>query len=258
LGFEHGPLWGIWLKQKRISNVPEGINKKKNRVLGITLVLSILVHGLILMNMTDIFHENDFIELSLKEESKPSVRNIPSPPEIKKQDSQAKKNAPLIKKNPENPPEPIPKPVPEPLPKTDDLIPVPRKNISPPSSLPEIPAVQPPAVQTSTVQPSNVKTIRAFGSTQDYLQMVRMKIESHKKYPYAALRQNITGSVTVKFIIETDGRVSGLNIVQKSKFELLNKAALEAIKSCDPFPVPPPAYFKKPLPIQISILFDLN
>jgi periplasmic protein TonB len=224
--------------------VAEGITETKNKVLGITLVLSILFHGLILTQMTGIFHETVFIELSLKQEFGPSVRDIPRPPEINKKEVRTKIPEPKIEKIPDIP---TVNPVnPAPFPEPNDFKPIARNLVSHPAPLQERPAAAP------------VKTDSAFKSARDYFQTVRMKIESHKKYPQSARRKNLTGRVTVKFVIKPDGSVTNLKIVKKSKFKSLNQAALEAIKSSSPFPKLPPAYFKGVLPVQLSIVFELN
>jgi periplasmic protein TonB len=223
-----------------------GIGEKKNRLLWITLVLSILAHGLIITQMTGIFHQTSFIELSLKQDFKPSVTNIPQPPKPDKPDhnkARAKIIEPQIKKITDIP---TVLPVPAPLLKPREFVPVAKKILVPPVHFPK------------PVKTSSGKTTRKFGSAKDYFQMVRMKIESRKKYPPSARRQNLTGRVTVKFVIRQDGSVSNLKILKKSKFKSLNQAALKAIKSCVPFPGPPRAYFKGAVSVQLSIVFDLN
>jgi periplasmic protein TonB len=225
-----------------VAGVSSGNNK--NRVLGITLILSILIHGLILIRMTGIFHETSFIELSLKQEFKPLVRNIPQPPIVKKKEAQPKMIEPEIGKITEIPQVP--------------LTPVPLPLVVPKDFIPFVQDIAPPPVHFPTPIAPPAKKATKFSSAQDYFQMVRMKIESQKQYPRSARRQNLTGRVTVKFIIEPDGSISSLNILKKSKFKSLNQAALNAIKNSAPFPGPPPAYFKGALPIQLSIIFDLN
>ena len=218
----------------------------KNGVLAITLVLSILIHGIILSRMTGIFNETSFIELSLKQEFKPSVRNIPQPPKINKKKAQPKIIEPKIEKMPKIPA--ISK-VP--------LIPVPTPLLVPKKFVPPVQNIAPSHSPPSPSAPPAKKSTK-FSSAKDYFQMVRRKIESHKKYPQSALRQNLTGRVTVKFVIEKNGRISSLKILKKSRFRSLNQAALNAIKNSTPFPRPPPAHFKGALPIQLTIVFDLT
>ena len=220
--------------------------KKKYKILGSTLVFSILVHSLILMQMTGIFKETSFIELSLKQEFKPSVRNIPNPPTINKKRILAK----TVNPSPSLPY--IPKPLPlinKPLFRPDNII--------RPSTDPS----EPKTISQTMPEPEARTKIRTntgsnFNSPKDYFQMVRQKIEKNKKYPKTAIHQNITGNVTLKFIIKKNGSITGLKIVKKSKFRSLNRAALEAIKACVPFPQPPRNYFKNPLPIQLTIVFE--
>ena len=218
--------------------------KKKNRVLWITLALSVLVHLVLFMQTTDLFRIKALstLELALKDEFKPSFRNIPRPP--KKQKSLDERPRDITEKT-----------VQALKPSLPDIRPETRFAVS--MAEPQGLAVVPEGVVTGIATlPSSTGT--GFGSARDYYQMVQVKIESRKQYPATARQQNQEGRVTVSFVIAPDGGVSGLEIIKGSRFKALDQAALDAVKSCVPFPRPPPAFFQGPLKLQLTLLFELT
>jgi protein TonB len=52
------------------------------------------------------------------------------------------------------------------------------------------------------------------------------------KWPKEAIRKELTGTVTMKFLIDVDGRVLEKEIVKSSGHEILDLAALEATAHC--------------------------
>ena len=51
-------------------------------------------------------------------------------------------------------------------------------------------------------------------------------------WPKEAIRKELTGTVTMKFLIDVDGRVLQKEIVESSGHEMLDSAALEATARC--------------------------
>lgn len=51
-------------------------------------------------------------------------------------------------------------------------------------------------------------------------------------WPKEAIRRELTGTVTMKFLIDADGRVLEKEIVKSSGHELLDSAALDATARC--------------------------
>lgn len=98
----------------------------------------------------------------------------------------------------------------------------------------------------------------SFATTNDYFEMVRLKIESCKRYPESAKSRHIEGRVTIRFVIAADGQISSLKIVKHARHSSLGTAALDAVKKAAPFPRPPQNLFKEPLHIEITILFELT
>jgi protein TonB len=96
-----------------------------------------------------------------------------------------------------------------------------------------------------------------FGSKMNYLDMVRVKIENHKKYPDAAQQRNIEGQVTVEFTIQLDGRITEPSISKSSGYPSLDLAAIDAVKKASPFSSPPRDYFSDTIHINLPIRFEL-
>ena len=98
----------------------------------------------------------------------------------------------------------------------------------------------------------------AFGTARDYLDMVRLRIESKKKYPAPARARQIEGRVTVRFTIGRNGGVREVKIAKSSRFAMLDDAALRAVRTASPFPRPPGHLFQEEIPLEITILFELT
>lgn len=70
---------------------------------------------------------------------------------------------------------------------------------------------------------------------ETYKQYVKKRIASKKVYPMKARAQDQTGNVKVHLIVASDGTLQSAEITQASEFELLNEAALSAVKKSAPF-----------------------
>jgi len=220
--------------------------KKKSRVFQATLALSVLVHLVLFMQTTDLFRieSPSTLELALRDEFKPSFRHIPRPPKKQKTLDETPRD---IKEKPVQAMKPS---LPDIRPETRTPVHVSAVDTQGLAAVPEgiISGV------AGGISPAGT----GFGSANDYYQMVQVKIESRKQYPATARQQNQEGRVTVSFVIALDGGISGLEILKGSRFKALDQAALEAVKSCIPFPRPPPAFFQGPLKLQLTLLFELT
>ncbi len=96
-----------------------------------------------------------------------------------------------------------------------------------------------------------------YTTSQSYLEMVRLKIERHKKYPEEARTRRIEGRVTVKFVITPEGEIKDTAVVKSSSRKALDAAALQAVQNASPFPRPPARFFKGPVPLTITVVFEL-
>lgn len=77
------------------------------------------------------------------------------------------------------------------------------------------------------------------------------KINRAKYYPEMARRQGVEGAPKVAFSILEDGKVSQVKIVESSGNEILDNAAMEAIRNSTPLPF-------YPQPITIAVRYSLK
>ncbi|MFO8049473.1 MAG: energy transducer TonB [Desulfosudaceae bacterium] len=217
--------------------------KKPNRVLQIMIVISLAVHVLIFAHIADIYHSESltYIELAMRDISKPSGRAIPRP-----------------RSRPENPK----------VHEAEQLN-IARPNVPPaaadnfndpaPESLTENISV-PDFSGDAAASDWQADGSPVFATTRDYFDMVRMKIESHKKYPSRARQKQFQGRVRIRFLITPDGQVSSLKITKRSPHEILDRAALEAVRKAAPLPRPPTNLFaeEKKITVEITVMFELT
>jgi periplasmic protein TonB len=90
-----------------------------------------------------------------------------------------------------------------------------------------------------------------------YLASLRRRIQELVVYPLAARRQGLTGRVEVEVILEPSGRVRDVTMVASSTHPMLDDAALEAVRSLPPMPLPE-GLPRRPLRVRLPIVFDLR
>ncbi len=72
-----------------------------------------------------------------------------------------------------------------------------------------------------------------------YMQRLREKIEGIWKYPAEAAERKLNGDLYIRFTIKKDGRLGAVELVHTSGYELLDAAAIRALRDADPYwPLP--------------------
>ena len=212
--------------------------------------ISLCIHFLLFLHIAGLYRSRalSFIELTLREVA-PVARSIPRPP-----------------RRPEKAPRPLDRKrllvrprhifLPRPL----KVEPVQRQR---PDSLVErirsesIPAV--PGVDISQWVPVVRDTVdEVFDSRKSYLEMVRLRIERHKRYPDEAVSRQVEGRVTVHFRITVSGAVRDVSITKTSRHRALDEAALTAVRKAAPFPTPPSRFFRGEVALNITVVFELT
>lgn len=211
--------------------------------------VSLAVHVVIFMHVSGIYESRTltYIELTMQAVTKPSVRTIPRP--------RLRPKAPDVKDVKKLMVTPSPLPQFKPI-QVDPL------NTDLPDSLMENLGV-PDIPQTSGFgigdwTPGADLGGVDFSTADSYLEMVRMKIERHKKYPQAARAKSIEGRVTIQFVITPEGAIRGLRVEKAATNDSLNTAALEAVEKAAPFPQPPKRFFNGDIPLELTIVFELT
>ncbi|MGD0283858.1 MAG: energy transducer TonB [Dissulfurispiraceae bacterium] len=72
-----------------------------------------------------------------------------------------------------------------------------------------------------------------------YMQRLREKIEGIWKYPAEAAQRRLNGDLYIRFTIKKDGRLGAVELVHTSGYEILDAAAIRALRDADPYwPLP--------------------
>jgi protein TonB len=212
------------------------------------IIVSFGIHMVIFIHISGIYTSDalNFIELTIQNISKPSVRAIPRPRQRFKpaQPQDVKRLKVTLQLAPRLKPvklEAAEKNLPDSLVERIDL--------------PDIPTS---ALKIADWSPGTPVTSGDYTTAHSYLDMVRLKIERYKKYPDVARVKNIEGRVVVRFIITPDGGVREVKVTQCSRNQALDLAALRAVKDAAPFPKPPRRLFKGEIPLELMIVFELT
>jgi protein TonB len=112
------------------------------------------------------------------------------------------------------------------------------------------------AVTSSSTGKKGAKS-QASGNAAEsnYKGKVRSKVQRHFRYPKAADRAGIRGTVQVSFTILANGGVSGARISKSSGSPVLDEAALNAVRGAEPFPKIPDAANRGSWPFTIPLQF---
>lgn len=213
--------------------------------------VSLGIHFVLFMHIAGLYRSTTmtYIELTLKDITKPPKRSIPRPryrPKTPDQPRDIKRLKVTQRRIPFLKPikmEPAQQDLPEGL--------VERIN------LPEIPNVS--GLSISDWNPGELDIGSGdYASPNSYLEMVRLKIEKHKKYPHRARIRQKEGRVTIRFVITPEGDVKAARVVKTSRHKLLDTAALQAVKDAAPFPRPPRRFFKGEIPLELTVVFELT
>ena len=224
--------------------------KRTNWLLMALLVISVLVHAVLLVRIAGIYASKDveYIELEMREKQ-PEARTIPTPPRPRNQEPPPvpQEITPIQAKAPRTPPPPKAPTITAARPTMVEPISAPTRIDAPPQK----------AIAWTPPRPSAQNTSK-YATTNDYFSMVRMKIESRKRYPFSARRSQQQGKVVVRFTILPDGSIQGLELARACPHQSLNEAALKAVRSASPFAKPPAKLFNGPVMVEIAIVFELT
>lgn len=157
---------------------------------------------------------------------------VPEPiPEVKPKPKpkQTVKPRPVVKPKPKPKPRPVtpPPPIPEPIIEQPVIDPAPLAPVvKPPPPTPKPAAPAQPAVNAAKLEDS-------------YKAKLRSAIEAKKHYPARARRMRQQGTVTLSLTMRRDGTVDNVSVLESSGSKILDKAAMDSVRSIDgqiPFP----------------------
>ncbi len=225
--------------------------RNPNWLLRSLIVVSLAIHIFIFMHITGLYRSKmlNYIELTLKDVSEPPKRDIPRP-----------------RHRPKNPPHTWDvkrlKVIQRPIPQLKPISIEPAERDLPDSlveriSMPDIPQYLALNI-TECFPPEELVVESEYVTPNSYMEMVRLRIEKHKRYPNTARIRQIEGSVTIRFVITSEGNVRETKVVKTSRYKVLDTAALKAVKDASPFPKPPNHIYKGDLALEIDIVFELT
>jgi protein TonB len=170
----------------------------------------------------------------------------PPAPEPEKQDEAQKEEIPPtpVQEAPEvvAPPE---KPKPEPKP--DPVKPKPK------------PVVQKPKKPTDTPAPRTTAPPEASQAARaNYNGILAAHIQRYKQYPSSAKAAGEQGVATVAFAVTRGGQATGVRLVRSSGHSELDSAALSAIRSAQPLPIPPADMPSSALSFSVPFRFSIR
>lgn len=116
------------------------------------------------------------------------------------------------------------------------------------------PAPVPAAVEEPVAPPrSNAAAEGAYRSG------ARAGVERQKRYPEEALQMNMTGNVTVVYVVSREGRLVRAEVERSSGYSLLDRAALDAVRRARFEPMPSDAWIgAKEQTFRTVIEFAMN
>ena len=217
-----------------------------------TIVLSLLLHASLLviiprMNLNDVVIPELFnveIELS-KPQPPPKIEEIPKPIEPpKKQEKPVKKKQEV---------KPEIKPIQETV-KEEVIEPIIEEMAEPLNDQPIEEAIKPiPEVVPTQPSPEVVKQV-----TDSYTNQLTRAIAKQKKYPKIAQMRQWQGEVLLNVEIDPQGNLVKTEILEASRYKILNNEAVDMVKRAAPFPNPPEELQKRNFTVLVPISFKLE
>ena len=93
---------------------------------------------------------------------------------------------------------------------------------------------------------------------EEFLAIVRKRIEKAKRYPEEARRKGMEGTVVVAFTVGKKGELESVEVVKSSGYKELDEAAVQTIKRAAPFPPLERFSSRERLKIEVPITFKLE
>ena len=99
--------------------------------------------------------------------------------------------------------------------------------------------------------------IDADTRTAAMLELLHDAISDHKRYPYLARRQRREGTAQIEFVLHPDGRIDNTALLESSRSQVLDRAALSAVADIAPFK-PAEQYLSQAQTFRIDVVFRLQ
>ena len=210
-----------------------------------TLILSLLLHASLLviipqMQLDDIIVPEILnVEIDLTQPEPPKIIEQPKkidPPKPEKKPEPVKEIAPIQEEVIEELPEPVVEEITE-LIEPEETAPIEEvQEYIPPQPSPEV-----------------VKKV-----TDSYTNQLTRAIAKQKKYPKIAQMRQWQGEVLLNIEIDPQGNLVKADILEESRYKILNNEAIDMVKRASPFPQPPEELRLKNFTVLVPISFKLE
>ena len=210
-----------------------------------TVILSLLLHASLLviipqMQLDDIVVPEILnVEIDLTQPEPPKIIEQPKkidPPKPEKKPEPVKEIAPIQEEVIEELPEPVVEEITEFI-EPEETAPIEEvQEYIPPQPSPEV-----------------VKKV-----TDSYTNQLTRAIAKQKKYPKIAQMRQWQGEVLLNIEIDPQGNLVKADILEKSRYKILNNEAIDMVKRASPFPQPPEELRLKNFTVLVPISFKLE
>jgi len=120
----------------------------------------------------------------------------------------------------------------------------------------EVPASVSESIDNDTGEKSVSRSTDTAMHNGSIIELLHNKISEHKQYPYMARRQRREGIARIEFVLHPDGSINDAHLVQSSRTLSLDRAAIKAVKSIEPFLVARD-YLDQPEAFQVDVVFHV-
>jgi protein TonB len=118
------------------------------------------------------------------------------------------------------------------------------------------------SLDTDSIEDSDDDELVSLDTTEvkyaSYFARIKHQIERVWVYPSNAAQRGISGDLSLKFRISKDGNLMGVHLVDKSGYEILDVAALKAVKEAAPFYPFPKNIQREKISILANFLYTPN
>ena len=122
--------------------------------------------------------------------------------------------------------------------------------------LASVPAPDPDSVDNDSGEKTVTRSTNAAMRNSSIIELLHTEISEHKQYPYMARRQRREGIARIEFVLHPDGSINDAHLVHSSRTRSLDRAAIDAVESIEPFNVAKD-YLDQPEAFQVDVVFNV-
>lgn len=105
-------------------------------------------------------------------------------------------------------------------------------------------------------QSAAIPTMNTHAVDDQLIKLLHSRISDKKQYPYFAKRQRREGVATVSFVLHPNGDIEDTRLVNSSRSDMLDRAAITAVEKIEPFEAAQ-EYLETAETFNIDVVFEL-